>query len=315
MTSCRSAALVVGESFEDVITVLCSEPASASTLGVAVDEDPAIVSHHAGPVGNRARGSRPRTVVHRLRTVAAAPEPFIREVLLREIPDGAAGFPWTTDVVRALHATPLRLHPGCTFLVGANGAGKSTLLEAIAVAAGLGVQGGGSGFRDAGRSDERSLGEALTLARGARRPRTDFFLRAESMLEFASRIEALGDPQALAPYGGTSLHEQSHGESFLSIINHRFGPNGLYLLDEPESALSPQSLLALVARIHDLIQEGCQFVISTHAPILLALPGSRIVEVSSDGLRDVDYDDVDAVQITRLVLSDPAAMMHRLLRG
>lgn len=245
--------------------------------------------------------------------MAGRPEPFVREVLLREFPADAEGFPWDTPVARALHAAPLRLHPSCTFLVGANGAGKSTILEGIAVAAGLGVQGGGSGFQTAGRGDERRLGEALTLGRGARRPKTDFFLRAESMLEFATRLDALDDPQALAPYGGASLHGQSHGESFLSIINHRFGPNGLYLLDEPESALSPQSLLALVARIHDLVAEGCQFIISTHSPILLALPERRIVEVSEHGLREVDYDDVEAVQITRLVLSDPPGMMHRLL--
>jgi predicted ATPase len=252
-----------------------------------------------------------------------APEPFLRAVQLRELPDDAGGFPWSTAAVRALHASPLALHPRCTFLVGANGSGKSTLLEAIAVAAGLGVQAGGRGFSAAGRQDERALGEALTLTRGARRPRTDFFLRAESMLGFATGLDDLkeqarrerwGGPDPLEPYGGVSLHEQSHGESFLAVITNRFGPNGLYLLDEPESALSPQSLLALIARIDELIEEGSQFIIATHAPILLALPGASIVEVSEAGLQAVDYDDVEAVQLTRLVLNDPAGMMHRLLR-
>jgi predicted ATPase len=250
-------------------------------------------------------------------------EPFLREVRLPELPEEIGAFPWNTSAVRALHAAPLPLHPRCTFLVGANGSGKSTLLEAIAVAAGLGVEGGGSAFGGAGREDELSLGQALQLIRGGRRPKTDFFLRAEAMLGFATGLDDMirvaaeegyrlgGNP--LAPYGGKSLHEYSHGESFLAIITNRLGPNGLYLLDEPESALSPQSLLALIAKMDELCHAGCQFIVATHAPILLALPGAAIVEVSEDGLNQIAYDDVEAVQLTRLVLNDPAAMMHRLL--
>lgn len=250
------------------------------------------------------------------------PEPFLREVRLREVPEGADGFPWTTAPARALLAEPLKLHPRCTFLVGANGSGKSTLLEAIAVAAGLGIEGGGSGFQVEGREDEITLGQALTLVRGARRPKTDFFLRAEAMHGFAEALDELKRRAAregwvagdvLGPYGGTSLHEQSHGESFLAVVTNRFGPNGLYLLDEPESALSPQSLLALIARIHDLASNGCQFVIATHSPILLALPGAQIVEVSEHGLESIAFDQVEAVQLTRLVLGDPEGMMRRLL--
>jgi predicted ATPase len=251
---------------------------------------------------------------------APSTEPFLRQVLLRAIPEGAEGFPWNTSAVRALLAQPLALHPRCTFLVGANGSGKSTLLEAIAVAAGLGIRSGGRNFRaDDARADEGVLGDAITLVRGSRRPRTDFFLRAEAMLGFAEALDEMatgpGGAEALAPYGGVSLHEQSHGESFLSVITNRFGPNGLYLLDEPESALSPQSLLALIARIDELCKDGSQFVIATHAPILLALPGASIVEVSEDGLEPIAYDDVEAVQLTRLVLADPEGMMRRLLEG
>lgn len=256
-------------------------------------------------------------------------EPFIREVRLspdehgdsRFDPDGA--FPWTTEAVQALAARPLALHPRCTFLVGANGSGKSTLVEGIAVAAGLGVDGGGRGFGGrTPRPDELALGDALTLVRGSRRPRTEFFLRAESMLGFATRLDQfVAEAQAegrdgrewLAPYGGVSLNEQSHGESFLTVLTERFGPNGLYLLDEPESALSPQSLLALLARIDELCHEGSQFVIATHSPILLALPNARIMEVAGGVLEEVDYDDVEAVQLTRLVLADPEGMMRRLL--
>ncbi|MDO9354057.1 MAG: AAA family ATPase [Solirubrobacteraceae bacterium] len=249
---------------------------------------------------------------------APSTEPFLREVRLREIPSGAEGFPWNTAAVRALLAQPLALHPRCTFLVGANGSGKSTLLEAIAVAAGLGIRSGGRNFGSAeAREDEAVLGDAVTLVRGARRPKTDFFLRAEAMLGFAEALDTMASEpfggDALAPYGGVSLHEQSHGESFLSVITNRFGPNGLYLLDEPESALSPQSLLALIARIDELCRDGSQFVIATHSPILLALPGTSIVEVTEDGLEAVEYDAVEAVQLTRLVLADPEGMMRRLL--
>ncbi|MEH3053802.1 MAG: AAA family ATPase [Patulibacter minatonensis] len=248
-------------------------------------------------------------------------EPFLRRVLLQEMPgDGLqTAFPWNTVAARALHASGLELHPRCTFLVGANGSGKSTILEAIATAAGLGERGGGSGFRGGGREDERTLGDDLTLVRGARRPRGDFFLRAEGMLALADRLDEMRhEPWAgdvLGPYGGHSLNEQSHGESFLSIINHRLGPDGLYLLDEPESALSPQSLLALIARMDELASDGCQFIVATHSPILLALPQSRIVEVSEQGLHEIAYDEVEAVSLTRLVLSDPAGMMRRLLDG
>ncbi|MDQ8044427.1 MAG: AAA family ATPase [Solirubrobacteraceae bacterium] len=249
-----------------------------------------------------------------------ATEPFLRAVRLREFPaeqPTSAGFPWSIPAVRALHEAPLALHPRCTFLVGANGSGKSTILEAIAVAAGLGVGSGGRNFAGDGRADERSLGEELTLVRGARRPKTDFFLRAEAMLGFATRLDEMEREPfgsgALDAYGGRSLHEQSHGESFLSVINHRLGPNGLYLLDEPESALSPQSLLALLARMADLVAAGCQFIVATHAPILLAFPDAQIVEVSEDGLAPITFDDVEAVRLTRLVLDDPAGMMRRLL--
>jgi predicted ATPase len=253
----------------------------------------------------------------RARGAADRSEPFLRRVMLRELPEGEA-FPWNTVVARALHEAGLDLHPRCTFLVGANGSGKSTLLEAVATAAGLGVRGGGSGFRgNAVSDDEATLGDALTLVRGARRPRGDFFLRAEGMLGLADRLDQMVEEPyggtALDPYGGRSLNAQSHGESFLAIINHRLGPDGLYLLDEPESALSPQSLLGLIARMDELAREGCQFIVATHSPILLALPGSSIVEVTEDGLAPVAYDDVDAVRLTRLVLDDPAAMMHRLL--
>ena len=201
---------------------------------------------------------------------------FLRAVsLLRDrVPDGG-GYPWDLPVVAGL--TTLELTTPVTFLVGENGSGKSTLVEAIAVALGINPEGGTSNLSFSTRDSHSSLHDALRLVRGTSRPRTRYFLRAESMFTVASHIEALDDEplggaKLIDSYGGRSLHEQSHGESFLALVNNRFDADGLYLLDEPESALSPHGLLALMARIADLVASGAQFLIATHSPILLALP-------------------------------------------
>jgi predicted ATPase len=150
----------------------------------------------------------------------------------------------------------LELDPAVTFLVGPNGSGKSTLLEAIAVAAGLNAEGGGRNFRFATQETHSSLHLHLTLSKlGV--PATDFFLRAESFYNVASRLDTMGEG-ALGAYGGASLHARSHGESFLALVINRFGPDGLYLLDEPEAALSPQGQLTFLRRMHDLVEDGSQ---------------------------------------------------------
>jgi predicted ATPase len=197
---------------------------------------------------------------------------FVRSITLLpdRVPDPAA-YPWSLPVVRALRT--LELHPKVTFLVGENGTGKSTLVEAVAVALGLNAEGGSEHLRFSTRASHSALHEALRVTREGRRPRTRFFLRAESFFNVATSIEGLED--GLGPYGGRSLHEQSHGESFIALVNNRFGPDGLYLLDEPEAALSPQGSLALLRRVHDLVQDGSQFLIATHSPLLLALPRGR----------------------------------------
>src|SRR5205085_2393360 len=146
--------------------------------------------------------------------------------------------------------------------------GKSTLIEAIAVAAGFNAEGGTKNFRFSTRSSESDLNEALVLARGVKRERDGFFLRAESLFNVATEIESLG---VLGYYGGRSLHEQSHGESFLALVGNRFGGAGLYILDEPEAALSPSRQLALLKIVDHLVQNmRSQFIIATHSPILMA---------------------------------------------
>jgi predicted ATPase len=198
-----------------------------------------------------------------------------------------------------------------TLLCGDNGSGKSTLIEAIAVAAGFNPEGGTTAFNFATRASESSLGEHLTLVRPAgRKPRTGFFLRAESYYNVATEIERLG---VTGSYGGVSPHQRSHGESFLDLVAHRFGPGGLYLLDEPEAALSVQGCLALLLRIADLVADGSQFVIATHSPILLACPGATILEIGpGGGVEPVGFDQAEPVAMTRAFLADPARFLGRL---
>lgn len=231
---------------------------------------------------------------------------FIRTVHIDPAADAS------TRVAGSLAAVDeLVLNPSATFLVGANGSGKSTLLEAIAVAAGLNAEGGGRNFRFATRATHSALHEHVTLnKRGT--PSTDYFLRAESFYNVASTLDSMGSG-ALRSYGGKSLHAQSHGESFLALVIERFGPNGLYLLDEPEAALSPQGQLTLLRRIHELVEDGCQFVVATHSPILVALPGATIYALSDEGVSEIEFDEVEQVQLYRSFLDEPARFLHHLL--
>ena len=243
---------------------------------------------------------------------------FIKRVRLE--PEASTDrYPFTLPVVKWLAGSAgLPLVPGVTFLVGDNGTGKSTLVEAIAVAAGFNAEGGSQNFRFATRASESSLGDYLILT-WTRKPRTGFFLRAESYYNVATEIEELNKepgPPLLPAYGGVSPHERSHGESFLDLVTHRFGPQGLYLLDEPEAALSVRGCLAVLARMAELAEQGCQFVVATHSPILLALPGARIYEISDDGhVERVDYDDALPVRLTRDFLTAPDRYLRHLLSG
>lgn len=238
---------------------------------------------------------------------------FLRSVSLR--PDATQDwtrYPFTLAAVRALRGgAALGFEPGVTFLVGENGSGKSTLIEAIASAVGFNLEGGSRSFRFSTRSAESELSRHLLLRRSPRRPRDGFFLRAESFYNVATEIEQLGLDQHAA-YGGTSPHERSHGESFLDLATHRFGPGGLYVLDEPESALSVRGTMALLTRIHDLVELECQFVVATHSPILLALPGATILQLDDDGVHPVTYADALPVDLTRRFLADPDSYLRHL---
>ena len=209
----------------------------------------------------------------------------------------------------------LRFTKPVTFFVGENGAGKSTLLEAIAVASGFNPEGGTRNFNFSTNSTHSELYEYITLSRSYLRPRDGFFLRAESLYNAATHIEELDElpgPSIIDSYGGKSLHHQSHGESFLAIVQNRFGGNGLYILDEPEAALSPARLLTLLSLINDLVKDNSQFIIATHSPILMAYPNAEILKFSEDGISATDYRSTEHYQITKQFLDNPQRMLSIL---
>jgi len=246
-----------------------------------------------------------------------ATEPLLRTVAVREDLRAPERWPWTMPALRSLGR--IELHPRVTFLVGENGSGKSTLIEGVAVAAGFAPEGGSLGFGARTREEQTPLGEALWLDRSPRRPKTGFFLRAESFFNVATEVDRLEQEarelklrSLLESYGGVSLHERSHGESFLALVVHRFGPNGLYVLDEPESALSPQSSLTFLRRMHELTAHGSQFVIATHSPILMGYPDAHIYELSDSGVERVEYEATDHVRLFRAFMDHRERFLREL---
>lgn len=224
-----------------------------------------------------------------------------------------SGFPFDVPVVDQVQH--LDLSAPVTLLAGDNGAGKSTIVEAVAAA---------MGFLDEGGELERSGGSAgqpravldggLQPLLSATKPRLGYFLRAESFFNVASFI---GSDSVHAPdlslYGDTPLHQQSHGQSFLALAANRFGGEGLFVLDEPEAALSAAGNLALLSIVARAVRQGAQFVIATHSPILLACPQARIYELDETGARATEYDDLDAVRLTRGFLDAPERYLRAIL--
>lgn len=239
-----------------------------------------------------------------------------RIALRRDKVDSFDRYPFSLPAIRSFDQVDL--HPKITYFVGENGSGKSTLLEAIAVSLGFNAEGGTKNFSFGTRRSHSELHEYLRVGKGVRRPRDGFFLRAESFFNVATEIERLDDgpggPPIINSYGARSLHEQSHGESFLTLMTERFGGQGLYLLDEPEAALSPQRQLAVLSRMHDLIENGSQFIIATHSPILLAYPDACIYQFTPDGISQIAYEETEHFRVTRDFLADPQRML-RILMG
>ncbi len=235
--------------------------------------------------------------------------------LLREEVPSFEVYPFSLPAVRSLQE--LALDAKVTFLIGENGSGKSTLIEAIAVAAGYNPEGGSRDNNFETRRSDSELHRYVRLIRSWRRPRTGYFLRTESFYNMGTEVDRLselpGGYATLQAYGGRSPHEQSHGESFLAVLKNRFGPDGLYVLDEPEAALSPQRQLSLLVRMHHLVRDGSQFVIATHSPILLAFPGARLLRLDGERIEPVEYRQTEHYALTRDFLNDPERYLDRLL--
>jgi predicted ATPase len=237
--------------------------------------------------------------------------PFLRQVELdrRRIPSFDV-YPFNLEVVKQLRT--LSFHPKVTYLVGDNGMGKSTLMEAIAVAWGFNPEGGSINFTFSTQASHSQLYDYIRLVRGSRKPKDGFFFRAESYYNLATEIDALALKDS---YGGKSLHEQSHGESFFATFLYRFGGRGLYILDEPEAALSPLRQLSMLARIHELVEQGSQFIIATHSPILMAYPDSVIYNLSPDGIEEKALEETEHFIIMKQFLNNRDKMLAELMSG
>jgi predicted ATPase len=230
-------------------------------------------------------------------------KPYLRSVEIRPDADlDPDAYPFSIPAVRELGR--LEPHPDETFFVGENGAGKSTVLEAIAVGLGMPAEGG---TRNVHREQQEvsPLHRHLKLVKGYKQPRFSYFLRAESLFNVFTYLDEIG------PGGGPSLHLRSHGEAFMDVMQ-KFSGDGLYLLDEPEAALSPNRQLAALAVIDSLVKQGAQFIIATHSPILLAYPRAKILLFDETGISHVDYEDTEHFAVTRDFLNHYPRRLQQL---
>lgn len=224
-------------------------------------------------------------------------------------------YPFNLPAIKNLDT--LSFHPKVTFIVGENGSGKSTILESIAVKFGFNAEGGTRNFNFSSRATHSDLNQYIKVVKGTKRPQDGFFFRAESFYNFATNIDELDSEMSFGPplinsYGGRSLHEQSHGESFFAVFLNKFSGKGIYILDEPEAALSPSRQMSMLTRMHELVGEGSQFIIATHSPIIMAYPNARIYQIN-EGLEQVNYEDTEHYQVMHSFLNNTQKMLNILL--
>lgn len=221
-------------------------------------------------------------------------------------------YPFNIEIVKNFEE--LELDNPVTFFVGENGVGKSTFIEAIAVSLGLPPEGGTENFRYETKNTTSELSNYLRIST-YNKPSMKFFLRAESFYNFSTEVQRLVEEDDFSnlydSYGG-NLHECSHGESFIQLIQNRFKGKGLYILDEPEAALSPQRQLSLLYLINELVKEGSQFIIATHSPILISYRDGKILDLNNN-FKEIKFKDTDIYALYKMYLDDPETMQHRLL--
>lgn len=241
---------------------------------------------------------------------------YIRSIeLKRAAVPSFSEYPFNLAAIKNLDF--LTFHPQVTFIVGENGSGKSTILESIAVAYGFNAEGGTKNFNFSSRATHSDLNKFVKLIKGLRRPEDGFFLRAESFYNLATNIDQLDEEGSFGPplinyYGGRSLHEQSHGESFFAVFQNKFRGNGLYILDEPEAALSPSRQMSMIVRIHELVQQGSQFIIATHSPIIMAYPHAQIYQIE-EGFNPVKYEETENYQVMKAFINNTKKMLDILM--
>lgn len=233
---------------------------------------------------------------------------YISSVSLKKQIDKASYLYQLPIVKFLINNEELNLTKNISFFVGENGTGKSTLIEAIAIAFGFNPEGGTKNFNFSTNNSHSDLWKSITLSK-LHVPKDGFFLRSESFYNVASYIDKVG---ATHNYGAVSLHRQSHGESFLALVQNRFSGDGLYILDEPEAALSPMRLMTLMVEIDKLLKNNSQFIIATHSPVLLTFPNAEIFEFSDIGIKIVSYEETEHFQVTKRFLENPNKMLRYL---
>ncbi len=222
-------------------------------------------------------------------------------------------YPFNIEVLR--NFDELKFSKQVSFFVGENGTGKSTLIEALAINLGLNPEGGTQNFDFKTKNTHSNLSKYMRVNTSGDIPRTKYFLRAESFYNFATEVERLVEEDGYGSlyevYGG-SLHQCSHGESFIKLIQNRFTEKGLYILDEPEAALSPNRQMSLLCLIDSLVKDGSQFIISTHSPILLSYRDAEIFDLNNN-FEKINYKDTEIYQTYKMFLDNPDGMLERLL--